>query len=118
MIVVAGMAAACALVWLTVLFASPEQAASVFFGMFGPWTAVAGTWLLVERAARHNPAGLTSVLMTGFVVKMALFAVYVVAVVKLARVDWTTFTLSFAASFITLYAVEAMLLRRLLGRLT
>jgi hypothetical protein len=56
--------------------------------------------------------------MTGFVVKMALFALYVVAVVRLAQVDWTAFALSFAASFICLYAVEALLLRRLIARLT
>jgi hypothetical protein len=39
-------------------------------------------------------------------------------VVRLANVDWTTFTLTFAASFISLYAVEALLLRRLIARLT
>ena len=115
---VMGMAAACMTIWLAVMVASPEHAASVFFGMFGPFAAVAGTWLLIERVARQNPAGLTSVMMTGFVVKMALFAIYVVAVVRLAHVDWTAFTLSFAASFISLYAVEAVLLRRLIARLT
>ena len=118
MTAVAGMAAACMAIWLAVMLASPDYALSVFFGMFGPFAAVAGTWLLVERVARQNPAALTSVLMTGFVVKMALFALYVVAVVRLADVDWTVFTLSFTASFIALYAVEALLLRRLIARLT
>ena len=112
------MAAACVTIWLAVLAASPDHASSVFFGMFGPFAAVAGTWLLVERVARKNPEALTSLLMTGFVVKMALFAVYVVAVVRLAHVDWTAFAVSFAASFISLYAVEALLLRRLIARLT
>jgi hypothetical protein len=112
------MAAACLAAWLLVRLTSPEYAPSVFFGMLGPFSAVAGTWLLVERVARQNPAALTSVMMTGFVVKMVLFALYVVAVVRLADVNWTAFTLSFAAAFISLYAVEAVLLRRLLGRLT
>jgi hypothetical protein len=90
----------------------------VFFGMLGPYVAVAGTWVLVERVARQNPSGLTAVMMTGFVVKMLFFALYVVAVVRLAHVDWTTFAVSFAAAFIALYAVEALLLRRLVARLT
>ena len=118
MMAVTGMAAACMAIWLAVIVASPAHASSVFFGMFGPFAAVAGTWLLVERVARQNPGALTSLLMAGFVVKMALFAVYVVAVVRLVQVDWTAFTLSFAASFISLYAVEALLLRRLIARLT
>ena len=118
MMAVVGMAAACVAIWLAVLVGSPDHASSVFFGMLGPLAAVAGTWLLIERVARENPRALTSLLMTGFVVKMALFALYVVAVVRLANVDWTAFTLSFAASFISLYAVEALLLRRLIARLT
>jgi hypothetical protein len=118
MMAVTGMAAACVAIWLAVMLASPDHASSVFFGMFGPFAAVAGTWLLVERVARQNLAALTSLLMAGFVVKMALFAMYVVAVVRLAHVDWTVFTLSFVASFVSLYAVEALLLRRLIARLT
>ena len=118
MMAVMGMAAACLAVWAAVMLASPGHASSVFFGMLGPFAAVAGTWLLVERVARQSPAALTSVMMTGFVVKMILFALYVVAVVRLANVDWTVFTISFAASFISLYAVEAVLLRRLIARLT
>ena len=118
MMAVLAMAASCVAVWLTVAYASPANAASVFFGILGPFLAVAVTWLLVERVARQSPAALTSVMMIGFVVKMVLFAVYVVAVVRLAVVDWTAFTISFAASFIALYAVEALLLRRLVARLT
>ena len=115
---VSAMAGVCVVAWLAVMFVSPQHAWSVFFGLLGPFSAVAGTWLLVERVARQNPTALTSVLMTGFVVKMVLFALYVVAVVQLTGVDWTAFTLSFAASFIALYAIEAVLLRRLIARLT
>jgi hypothetical protein len=118
MTAVLGMAVACAACWLAVALLSPEHARSAFFGIAGPFSAVAGTWLLVQRAARQSPEALNGLLMTGFVVKMALFALYVVAVVRLANVDWTAFTLSFATSFIALYAVEALLLRRLIARLT
>jgi hypothetical protein len=118
MMAVMGMAAGCLAVWLTVVVTSPEYTGAVFFGILGPFSAVAVTWLLVERVARLNPAALTSVMMIGFIVKMVLFGVYVAAVIRLANVDWTAFTVSFAASFISLYAVEALLLRRLVARLT
>ena len=55
MMAVTGMAAACVAIWLAVMLASPDHASSVFFGMFGPFAAVAGTWLLVERVARAEP---------------------------------------------------------------
>lgn len=115
---VMGMAAVCVGIWLAVWMTSPDHARPVFFGILGPFAAVAGTWLIVERVARDNPAGLTAVMMAGFVVKMAFFALYVVAVTRLANVDWTVFTVSFATAFISLYAVEALLLRRLTARLT
>ena len=118
MIWVLTMAALCAGAWAVVAVASPVHATAVLFGMLGPFVAVAATWLLVERAARTNPAGLTALLMAAFVVKMAFFALYVVAVVRLGGVDWTAFTISFAVAFIALYAAEAVLLRRLVARLT
>ena len=49
---VMAMAAACATIWLAVVMISPAHASSVFFGMFGPFAAVAGTWLLAERVTR------------------------------------------------------------------
>lgn len=97
---------------------APALMAEVFFGMLGPFVAVAGTWLLIERTARVNPAGLTQVLMTGFAVKMLFFALYVVVVMTMANLQRVPFVLSFTAYFITLYATEALQLRRLSGRLT
>jgi hypothetical protein len=113
-----GMAAVSFAIWLTVFFASPHHAPAVLFGMLGPYAAVATTWVLIERVTRTNPGGLTGLLMAGFVVKMLFFALYVVAVVRLAHVDWSVFAVTFAAAFISMYAVEALLLQRLGGRLT
>jgi hypothetical protein len=95
---------------------SAELGAAVFFGMLGPLLAVAGTWFAVERAARVDPASTTGVMMTAFAVKMVFFAGYVVAVVVVAGVNRTAFGLSFAAFFIGLYALEAVMLRRLMAR--
>jgi hypothetical protein len=96
----------------------PDHRMELFFGMLGPFLAVAVTWLLLERTARMNPAGLTQVLMSGFVVKLLFFGLYVAAVVKLAAVDRVPFVLCFSSYFVALYGVEALLLRRLTTRLT
>jgi hypothetical protein len=85
----------------------------VFGGMIGPVTAVVATWIVAVRTFRGNPAALTSVLATAFLVKVLFFTAYVVVMIKLAELPARTFGLSFMAFFIGLYAVEATLFARL-----
>jgi hypothetical protein len=89
------------------------MARPVFGGMIGPVTAVVATWIVVVRTFRGNPAALTKVLATAFLVKVVFFTVYVVVMIKLAELPARTFGLSFMAFFIGLYAVEATLFARL-----
>jgi len=115
---VLGMVAGCVGSWIAVFVVSPDDSRAVFYGMCGPLVAVAGTWMLIEHVARTNPAGLTALMMTGFIAKMAFFAVYVITVLRGLDVEWTPFAVSFGVYFVALYAVEALLLRRLVARLT
>lgn len=107
------MAAACLASWQIVARVRPEAQAEIFFGMVGPFLAVSITWMLVERTARVNPSGVTSLMMAAFAVKMGFFALYVVGVLTVARVDRTPFVISFTGYFIALYAAEALQMRRL-----
>lgn len=109
--------AVCLGVWVAARAVNTEVGTAVGYGMLGPLVAVAGTWVAVERAARMNPAATTGVMMTAFAVKMVFFAAYVVGVVLASGVDRTAFGVSFAAFFIGLYAIEAVMLRRLMARL-
>ena len=95
------------------LLGSHGMARPVFGGMIGPVTAVVATWIVAVRTFRGNPAALTSVLATAFLVKVLFFTVYVVVMIKLAELPARTFGLSFMAFFIGLYAVEATLFARL-----
>jgi|RhiMethySRZTD1v2_1073278.scaffolds.fasta_scaffold05669_8 hypothetical protein len=89
----------------------------VLLGMLGPLVAVALTWLLIERTVQHDPARLTQLLMTAFFVKMVFFGVYVVAVLRgVPGVETMPFAVSFTAYFISLYAIEAVLMDRLASR--
>ena len=91
----------------------------VFGGMIGPVTAVVATWIVAVRTFHGNPAALTGVLATAFLVKVLFFTVYVVVMIKLAELPARPFGLSFMAFFIGLYAVEATLFARLFsGRST
>jgi hypothetical protein len=104
--------------WALAALLNPAVAREVFFGMLGPLLAVAGTWILVDRASRVNPGGMTAVMMAGFAVKMVFFALYVVLVMTASTVEATPFILSFTVYFVGLYAAEALLLRRVFSRIT
>ena len=94
-------------------FGRSDLAAPVFGAMTGPLVAVVATWIVAVRTYRRDPAGMTNVMVKAYLAKVLFFSVYVVAMIKLAGLPARTFGLSFVAFFITLYAVEAMLLSRL-----
>jgi hypothetical protein len=112
------MTTACLGSWALAAWLMPLHEAAVFFGMLGPLAAAAGTWLILARTARVNPAGITRVILSGFVVKALFFAGYIVMVLETIRADRTAFVVSFTGYFVLLYGTDALLLRRLSGRLT
>jgi len=116
--VVFWMVTACFGSWAVAATLAPGHRMDVLFGMLGPLVAVAGTWLAIERTARVNPLGIAEVLLSGFVVKLLFFALYVGTVMLVARPDRVPFVVSFTTYFVVLYAAEALMLRRLTGRLT
>lgn len=116
--VLAGMVAGAVLAaWAAVAVAESRGvvgvAGAVFGGMIGPLAAAAATWTVVARTFRRNPAGVTHVMLAAFMVKALFFAAYVVVMIKLVGVQPLPFVLSFAAFFIGLYGVQAVLLARL-----
>src|SRR5262245_6828722 len=89
----------------------------ILLGMLGPLVAVSLTWILIERTVRHAPGRLTQLLMSAFILKMVFFGVYVVAVLRGGiGVQTVPFAVSFTAYFISLYAIEAVLMDRLTTR--
>lgn len=106
------MAAGCVGSWI-VAAALLGRPAETLLGMLGPLVAAAGTWLVVERTHRLDPARLTRVLMTAFGLKMLFFGLYVVAVSRVAGIDLATFGVAFFVYFVVLYVVQAFLLRGL-----
>jgi hypothetical protein len=114
---VTGMVVGCLGSWLLVVAVSGGAAGrEVPLGMIGPLLAVVATWIVVVRAHRADPAGVTAVMMKAFAAKMVFFAVYVVAMMAFVRVDPMRFVISFACYFLVLYLAEAVLLQRLFTR--
>ena len=103
---------------VTVVAASagwPQYGREIALGMAGPLAIVCGSWMLIERVYRRDPASLTALLMAGFAAKMVLFGAYVAVMLKVLALRPMPFVLSFTSYFVALYAFEAVGLMRLMA---
>jgi hypothetical protein len=90
-----------------------DSLGAVIGGMIGPLLAVAATWIAVKRAHRRGPAAVQRVMLGAFFAKFVFFGVYVVVMIKVFKFEAVPFVLSFAVSFLGLYALQAVMLARL-----
>jgi hypothetical protein len=112
---VAWMAGLAAGSWLAIRAATGGRLEpEVMFGMLGPLVSAVLTWVAVERTQRRAPERVTSVMVAGLALKMVLFGVYVVAMLRPLALRPIPFVVSFAGYFIALHVVETVFLRRLL----
>lgn len=111
---VAWMSGAGLACWLgaTMLFGADTYRATLL-GTAGPLVVAVTTWRLAEQTYRRNPSALTGLMMGGFVAKMVFFGAYVVVAIKGFSQPAVPFAISFTASFIAVYLIEALALRRL-----
>lgn len=108
------MAAGCVASWLVLSVVLGGTALrDVGFGMVGPLAAASGSWVMIERTFRRDPARMTSLMYQSLLLKMVLFAGYIVAGVQGLSLHPTAFVVSFAGYFLALHVTEAIWLRRL-----
>ena len=103
------LAAAAAAVSLT----GRELASAVLLGMAGPLLMAVGSWVMAERAWRHDPQTLTGRMTMAFAFKLVFFGGYVAVMLRILHLRPVPFVVSFSSYFIALHFVEALLLRRL-----
>jgi hypothetical protein len=113
----AWMIGACAATWLVLTFSARDLNPEALFGMLGPLASACVTWVVVARTAAAAPERVTGVMVTGLVVKMVFFAVYVAGMLKGAGLRPVPFVVSFAGFFIALHAMEAVFLRRVFAEM-
>ena len=92
---------------LVATYVMPAVATEVLVGMAGPVVVAAGFIMMMTRASRRKPEGLTRLLIRAFVTKMVVFGVYVVLATVVMELDVVAFFMSFTLYFVVLYLVEA-----------
>jgi hypothetical protein len=88
---------------------------AVLLGIVGPLVVVSVSWLLMARMYRRDPSRLTSLMMIAFAAKMVFFAAYVGLALGVAAAPPVPFVTSFVVSFVALYGIEAVSLRRMIA---
>ncbi len=86
-----------------------------FWGTAGPLVAAVVSWIAYERAHAVAPERLTNAMIGAFAAKLAFFVGYVAMALGVLELRPAPFAASFVSTFIALYAIEGMLLRRLIG---
>jgi hypothetical protein len=100
--------------WLAIAaLVGMSTAVEVLWGMIGPLVVATGSWMLIERTYRRNPAGLTAVMIKAFAGKFMFFGAYVAIVLRGRSGHPVPFVASFTGYFIALHLIEALGLRRL-----
>ncbi len=81
--------------------------------MAGPLVAVLASWAWLARTYRRNPSRVMSVMLQSALVKLVFFSLYVIVMVRVLSLQPTLFAVTFVAYFLALYAVQALMMRRL-----
>ena len=76
--------------------------------------AAVASWLALVRVYRRNPAGLLTLSIQAFIAKMGFFLVYVIVAIKVVGLPMQAFGISFVLSFVVFYAIEAVMIARLM----
>ncbi len=84
-------------------------------GLAGPLLSAVVSWQILERTQRSAPERLTNVMIASFGVKVLLFGLYLVVMLKVLALRPMPFMLSFTGYYVALHVVEAVCLKRLLA---
>ena len=96
------------------LVAEPNFNPAALAGMLGPLVSVCLTWIVITRTHARRPERLMRVMVAGAGVKIVAFGLYVFVMLQSLELDPLSFMVSFTASFVMLYGLEAVFLQRLL----
>jgi hypothetical protein len=84
-------------------------------GLAGPLLSAVVSWQILERTQRSAPERLTNVMIASFGVKVLLFGLYLVVMLKVLALRPMPFMLSFTGYYVALHVIEAVYLKRLLA---
>lgn len=94
-------------------FMFPDFRSDIFFGWLGPAAAGFFSTLMLTHAAKKDKRSVTKSIQKGFVIKMAYYGIYIIAVYKLNGFEPVPFMCSFSGFFLGLHALEAIIIKDL-----
>lgn len=102
--------------WLVATLLSPVSInPAAWVGLLGPLLFASLTWLVIVWTWTTRPERLTKVMLGGLATKLVAYPLYVAVALRGLSEEAVVFVASFVTSFITMHAIEAWCLKRLLA---
>jgi len=97
--------------WGLIVGGMEEFAKEIFLGMIAPLLMGVGSIFLISIANQKSPENVNSVMVKLFIIKMILYALYLIYIFTFYSFNPMPFILSFVGYYITLHISEALFLK-------
>ncbi len=91
----------------------PQNIKEIFIGMSAPLLVTLFSIIWVKKVFTTDPEKLTATMTKSFFIKMVLFALYFIIILRFYAFKPSPFVISFTGFFILFYIIEAIFLQKL-----
>ncbi|MEE9573312.1 MAG: hypothetical protein V3W20_09715 [Candidatus Neomarinimicrobiota bacterium] len=91
----------------------PQYIKEIFIGMLAPLFVTLFSIIWVKKVFTTDPEKLTATMTKSFFIKMVLFALYFIIILRFYSFKPSPFVISFTGFFILFYIIEAIFLQKL-----
>ena len=91
----------------------PQYFKEIIFGMSAPLFVTSISIIWIKKVYGSDPEKLTSTMTKSFFLKMVLFALYFIIILRFYAFKPSPFVISFTGFFILFYLIEAVFLQKL-----
>lgn len=91
----------------------PQYIKEIFIGMVAPLLVTIFSIAWIKHVSKADPGKITATMTKSFFIKMVLFALYFIIILRFYTFETIPFVISFTGFFILFYIIEAIFLQKL-----
>lgn len=91
----------------------PQYIKEIFIGMIAPLLVTIFSIAWIKHVSKADPGKITATMTKSFFIKMVLFALYFIIILRFYTFEPIPFVISFTGFFILFYIIEAIFLQKL-----
>lgn len=91
----------------------PQYIKEIFIGMIAPLLVTIFSIAWIKHVSKADPGKITATMTKSFFIKMVLFTLYFIIILRFYTFETIPFVISFTGFFILFYIIEAIFLQKL-----